>query len=366
MSAGTPGKDVIRRLKVVHVISSLQTGGMERVVLRLASAQQDEGADVSVLALRPGSLLAEATARKLRTGVLSGGRLARMLQALGWFRASHPDIVHVHNATSLHYGVLSRLVSRARVVVTLHGDLHSRLGSSLEWRLVNASVAVSDAAARTLQLPRTAPPLEVVRNGISLPVRSDDRAASVRASFDGGGIVLGIIVARIDGRKGHRTLVQAMQMVEAAAAGRVRMLVAGDGADKPAVEALAASAGLNDAMAFLGARTDIDDLLSAADFFVLPSDTEGLPLSVLEAMSHGLPIVASRVGGIPEIVDHDQEGLLVPPGEPPALAEAILRIAQDADLRRRLGRQALARAGSRLSFTETVHGYDAIYRRVVR
>jgi glycosyltransferase involved in cell wall biosynthesis len=367
MSAGTPERDVIRRLNVVHVISSLQTGGMERVVLRLASAQRDGGSDVSVLALRPGSLLAEANARNLRTGVLSGGRLARMLQALDWFRERRPDIVHVHNATSLHYGILSRLVSPARVVVTLHGDLHSRLGSSFEWRLVDASVAVSDAAARTLRLPRTAPPLQVVRNGISLPAAPDTRPASPRALVGGGRPVLGIVVARIDGRKGHRTLVQAMRIVEAAAPGQVRMLVAGDGTDRPAVELLANSAGLNDqAMVFLGTRTDVDDLLAAADFFVLPSDTEGLPLSVLEAMSHGLPIVASRVGGIPEIVDDAQEGLLVPPGEPQALADAIVHIVEDVEMRRRLGRQALERARTRLSFAETVREYEAIYRQVVR
>lgn len=367
MRVGMPGTDVIRRLKVVHVVSSLHTGGMERVVLRLASAQQGQGHTVSVLALRDGSLREEAAARNLQTEVLTGGRLARMLQALAWFRRSQADIVHVHNATSLHYGILSRLASRARIVVTLHGDLHSRLGSSFEWRMVDAAVGVSDAAARTLRLPHGAPPIEVVRNGISLPAVPEGRRTSMRAVLDDGRRLIGIIVARIDGRKGHRTLVQAMREVETTAPGQVRMLVAGDGADRQAAETAATSAGLDGrTIAFLGTRTDVDDLLASADFFVLPSDTEGLPLSVLEAMSHGLPVVASRVGGIPEIVDDGVEGLLVPPGEPHALADAILHLVRDEGARQQIGRQALARATTRLSFTETVRSYDAIYIRVAR
>ena len=91
------------------------------------------------------------------------------------------------------------------------------------------------------------------------------------------------------------------------------VLVAGDGPERDALEQQAKALSLDDrAVRFLGARTDVDDLLCAADFFVLPSDTEGLPLSVLEAMSHGLPIVASRVGGIPELIDDNTHGLLVP------------------------------------------------------
>src|SRR5581483_175210 len=98
---------------IVHVLSSLAVGGMERVVLRLAAAQRDRGCRVSILALRPGSLTAEARERGVPADVLHSGRVSRLYQTLRYFKAAQPDIVHVHNATSLHYAVWARTVSRA-------------------------------------------------------------------------------------------------------------------------------------------------------------------------------------------------------------------------------------------------------------
>ena len=117
---------------------------------------------------------------------------------------------------------------------------------------------------------------------------------------------------------------------------------------------------------FLGRRSDIDDLLSAADFFVLPSDIEGLPMAILEAMAHGLPIVASNVGGIPEIIDDEREGLLFPAGDATALAFAIRRLASDPFLRRRLGDAARQRVSAQFSLNAMVRKYDDVYADAMR
>jgi len=109
----------------------------------------------------------------------------------------------------------------------------------------------------------------------------------------------------------------------------------------------------------------VPQLLEAADFFVLPSDTEGLPLSVLEAMAHGLPIIASRVGGIPELIDDEKEGLLVEPGDADALSTAIQRLWRDRALCHRLGEAARLRAASHFSIAETTEKYEQLYNRVV-
>ncbi|MEQ1757833.1 MAG: glycosyltransferase family 4 protein [Vicinamibacterales bacterium] len=349
----------------MHVVSSLETGGMERVVLRLASAQQDAGHEVHILALRPGVLEQEARQRGLSTHVLSGGRLQRTLSTLAWFFRTKPAIVHVHNATSLHYGVLSRFVSRAPIVVTLHGDLHSRLGSNWEWSRVSAAITVSQAAAHVLTLPASAPQMMVIRNGISMPVHAAGARDRTRAALGLDGKVVGIEVARVDGKKGHKTLMHAVAALAEPVRAGVHILVAGDGRDLADVEALARTLGVTHAVTFLGARTDIDDLLHASDFFLLPSDTEGVPLSILEAMSHGLPIVASRVGGIPEIVEHEREGLLVPPGDPQALAAAITRVVSDPDTRASLGTAARLRAATELSLDQTVRHYEEAYRKAL-
>jgi glycosyltransferase involved in cell wall biosynthesis len=118
-------------------------------------------------------------------------------------------------------------------------------------------------------------------------------------------------------------------------------------------------------MQCLGSRSDVDRFLEAADFFVLPSDTEGLPLSVLEAMAHRLPVVATPVGGIPEIVTDGESGLLVPVNEPEALSSAIARLAQDPSLRHSLGEASFRAARDRFSFDAMARQYEALYYRLL-
>jgi glycosyltransferase involved in cell wall biosynthesis len=350
---------------ILHIVSSLGVGGMERMLLQLATAQQKAGHRVSVLALRPGPLEQEAAERSIRAQVFSSntGRLGRSLEALRFFKTMRPDIVHVHNPTSLHYAVLSKLVSRAAIVVTLHGDqdTHARLGSSFEWWLTSAAVIVSHAAGRTLRLPSHAGRLIVVHNGIGVVADDPGQRAAARAELNAGESCIGILVARIDGRKGHATLLKSLTTLDELR-NTLTLWVAGDGSERAAAETQAAQLGLGpERVRFLGRRSDIDRLLNAADFFVLPSDIEGLPLSILEAMSHGLAIVASNVGGIPEIIQHDINGLLVPPGDDAALAAAIRRVATDPALRRRLGDAARERANTTFSLSAMVDKYDQVY-----
>jgi glycosyltransferase involved in cell wall biosynthesis len=178
--------------------------------------------------------------------------------------------------------------------------------------------------------------------------------------------VIGIIVARIDGRKGHHILLHALEELRQSTP-HVRLLVAGDGKDRDNVERLADEKGLRpDVVRFLGNRSDVDALLDASDFFVLPSDREGLPLSVLEAMAHGLAIIASGVGGIPEVVGHMKEGLLVPPADTHAVAEAIRQLASNEQLRRRLGTAAKERARIQFSLAATVQNYQRIYESALK
>lgn len=347
----------------MHVVSSLGVGGMERMLLQLATAQREAGHRVSVLALRAGPLEQEAADRSLRTTVLGPGRFRRSLAAVRVFRAERPDIVHVHNPTSLHYAVLSKLVSRAVIVVTIHGDqdTHARLGSAFEWRFTSAAVIVSDAAGKTLRLPAHAGRLIVVRNGIAAAEANVKQRQDVRAEFGAGDACVGILVARIDGRKGHGTLLKSLSALNEPAGG-IRVWIVGDGPARAAAETQAARLGLGqDRVRFLGRRSDIDRLLEGADFFVLPSDIEGLPMSILEAMAHGLPIIASNVGGVPEIIDHDVNGLLVPAGDDRALASAMHQVAIDPALRRRLGDAARERANRAFSLSTMVNKYDDVY-----
>lgn len=353
-------------LSIVHTVSSLKVGGMEQVVVRLAASQKQAGHHVRVMAIHGGPLEKDLLQHGIQTEVLGSGRVHRGMRALRYFRTVRPDVVHSHNPTSLHYAALAKLVSRSGIIVTVHGEIQFRPGTALEWSLVSSVGVVSQAALQNLRVPCPTSKLVVVHNGIA-PVNGSgaDRGSVRRDLGIAGDTFVGAIVARLSGMKGHGTLLQSLATLRDNAVS-VLVLIVGDGAERNELERQAHALSLDDRyVRFLGARSDVDRLLHAADFFVLPSDTEGLPLSVLEAMAHGLPIVASNVGGIPELIDHDKEGLLIPPADPTALAAAIQRLAGDPALRQRLGEAARARAGGEFSLSTTVRNYDRLYRQAI-
>jgi glycosyltransferase involved in cell wall biosynthesis len=284
------------------------------------------------------------------------------MRTLRFFLRERPNIVHAHNSTSLHYAAIGKVVSRAPLVVTIHGETHWRLGSALEWWLATSVIAVSGAAMRTFRFPCAADKFTVIHNGIA-PVAEGTNRERSRSSLDVGDMFVGAMVARIDGRKGHATLLKSLRILRDENV-RLLLLVVGDGSLRSELERQAKELSLDsDSVRFLGSRSDVNVILSAADFFVLPSDTEGLPLSVLEAMAHGLPVVASRVGGIPELISDEDQGLLVPPQDPLALAAAIRRLAGDRGLRQKLGTAGRARATNEFSLSTTVRNYEQLYRR---
>jgi len=144
-----------------------------------------------------------------------------------------------------------------------------------------------------------------------------------------------------------------------------QLVLVGDGPERPAAEALGRSLGVADGMRFLGETVDLPQILRGGDVFLLPSETESFGLAALEAMSCGVPVVASDVGGIPEVVVHGETGLLAPVGDIAAMAAAALRILADPALATRLGRAARARAETRFPLEPAVDRYEAVYRRVL-
>ena len=351
-----------RTVRVVHLVSSLHVGGMEQFVVRIAAAQQKRGNHVSILALQAGGALrAEAEKAGLHVVELGGKtkhlRIVRGALALSRLR---PDILHAHNVTSLHYALLGKRVGNAKIVLTGHGR---GKGGGREfgpdaWAGVNAVVPVSEAVAQEMRPDVPAGRLRVILNGVEHAPAKRSRA-EVRAELGLTDELTGIIVARIDHLKGHSDLIAAWAKLRETGLAPT-LLVAGDGANRAEIEQQARDKNL-DTIRFLGFRSDVPDLLEAADFFVLPSLTEGLPLSVLEAMAHRLPVVATHVGGIPEVVEAEKTGLLVPPQDPNALADAIRRLATDADLRETFAAAGHRRVVETFSFEAMLDRYALLY-----
>jgi glycosyltransferase involved in cell wall biosynthesis len=146
---------------------------------------------------------------------------------------------------------------------------------------------------------------------------------------------------------------------------RPALWIAGQGPARPALEKLARELRLEDRVRFLGQRSDVADLLSACDVFILPSRHEGLGVAALEAMAAGRPIVATRVGGLAEAVVHERTGLLVPPEDPAALATALARLLRDPALRARLGAEGPARIAEGFRADDLVEAYERLYGEVL-
>jgi glycosyltransferase involved in cell wall biosynthesis len=355
-----------RKLRIVHVVSSLKVGGMEQFVLRIAGAQRRAGHRVSVLAVRGGPLLEEGRRQGLEILTLDHpGKALRLLRAalsLAWHR---PDITHAHNFTAFQYALLGKIFGRSRLVLTLHGrsPADKRSPGKRELDRIDAVVAVSSKTPEHYDLSSDHAGLSVIHNGVDMPQGEQDRAATRRKLGLEEGRTVGIIVARMDHLKGHDVLLRSLSLLQQESI-PLTLLIAGDGPERTNLEALAQTFGLGpDRVRFLGFRSDVSDLLHASDFFVLPSLTEGLPLSVLEAMSHRLPVVVTPVGGVPELVSDREQGLWVPVSDPQALAEAMAALARDDARRDRLGAAAYQHVLDHFSFDEMLRNYEDLYYR---
>jgi glycosyltransferase involved in cell wall biosynthesis len=175
--------------------------------------------------------------------------------------------------------------------------------------------------------------------------------------------VLLVCVARFAPQKNHDLLVSAFAKGPASDP-RAHLVLAGQGVLRAQLQIRVNQLGLTNRVHFLGLRTDIPDVLGAADIFVLSSDYEGNPLSVIEAMAAGLPIVSTAVGGVPELLQNGREGFIVQPGNADGLSEAMVTLLKDSDLRRTMGRAAALRAKAKFDVSAMVRAYEELYEEV--
>jgi glycosyltransferase involved in cell wall biosynthesis len=295
-------------------------------------------------------------------------RLARLV------RDEQIAIVHAHQYTPFFYAAVARLFRRNRpIVFTEHGRffpdyrrpkrvLANRLLLARRDRVVGVGNAVRQALIDNEGLPGKR--VEVVYNGIDLAPYAQG-AAPCRADIcrefafsDDDWLI--VQVARLDTIKDHPTAIRAFDRVRAAR-GNARLLLVGEGPTRASIEAEIARRHLQKFVRLAGTRNDVPRLLKAADVLWLTSKSEGIPLTLIEGMAAGLPVVATNVGGVAEVVDRGTTGLLTPPGDDAALAEAVLRLAAQEDLRRRLGDAGRTRAFERFSEDRMHEGYARIY-----
>ena len=335
---------------VLHVIDTLGLGGAERFLVNLVRYLDREHYHPIVAWLS-----AEGPfARDLRAagvevvGIRARGhrdpRAIRRLYSL--MRERRVDILHTHLFVDGFYGRLAALWARVPVrVVTqqnAYDDPQLRLPAWQIWAnralvpFTQRFVAVSQAAKQYLIEVEWVPEdkIRVLPNAIEPPPPVAEEVVRRLRQQWGNGPLLGT-VARLEPQKGLDTLLKAVALLKQRNA-EVRCIIVGEGKARTELEAQARTLGIADAVLFVGTRRDIPAVLAALDVFVLPSRFEGLSLALLEAMAAGCPVVATAVSGSVEVVHDGETGLLVPPGDAKALAEAVYRLLTNSELARRV------------------------------
>ena len=361
-----------RPLRVAQVIWSLGLGGAEQVVIRLAAGLDRKRFEPLVCCLdEPGAFAPQAEREGLE--VVSLGKRGpvdvRVISRLrGLLRRRGIDVVHTHLWGADFWGRLAARVAGTDVVVTTAHNLdtwkswyHLRLDGWLaQW--TNRLVAVSNQVrnfyeARGVGQGRW----EVVYNGVACGDRSKGpRGPELTALGIGEKDRVVALVGRLVPAKAPEVFLEAIARV-ARGVPSIKALIIGDGPLRGNVEAHVRRLGLEGRVVLAGLRNDARELVAGANALAFSSHREGLSIAMLEGMAAGVPVIATRVGGTPELIESGVTGVLVPPGEPEALAEALLRVLRSPKEAERLARAARERVRTRFSLTRMVEAYQCVY-----
>lgn len=344
--------------------------GLDRALWRPVLVHHADGEHGALLARADELELERWVVPRMPDGLEGARRLPGFVRAL---RRRAPAVFHAHLTWPLacKFGLAGAVAARVPAVaatVQLFPSFQPTRLTSLQYRLLGVAVgrhiAVSNDVARQLREMFGWPEerIEVIHNGIDVSSFRSESNDRLRAELSRGGrrpVVL--TLARLDAQKGLAVLLRAAELVAEA-----QFVLAGEGPERGALEALAGELGLGDRVTFLGYRVDVPDLLASSDLLVLPSLYEGLPVSVLEAMAASRPVVASAVAGTSEAVIDGETGLLVPSNDPAALAAAIRRLLRDRGLAARLGAAGRARVEAEFSGAAMVRKVSHVYEELLR
>ena len=359
-------------MRILHLIESLELGGAEKVVVALANYQA-AAHEVTICCMKRIGALAAELDRRVAVLCLDKGegndyllplRLARILR-----RGSY-DVLHTHNWGVFLEGGLAGILARTRALVhTVHGPYWTypdhalgRAKLALRHRLerllashfrgiATVSDAIADYVANDIAIDPAL--LRTVHNGIETV--SPDAGERPRREP-----VVFVTAGRLAEIKNHAMMIRALRRVVDAGV-PARLVIAGEGPERSRIEESVREHALQDNVALLGFRADVAPILAEADVFVMTSRYEGISIAMLEAMRARLPVIATRVGGIPETVRDGVTGLLVAPDDLAGLVQAMLRLARSPSLREEMGRHGRDFLAAEFSLSQMARRYLELY-----
>lgn len=365
-------------LRIVHVVPDLAPGGTQRLVIELVNRTRARCESLVCCLDEKGDWSDEL--ERENVPVVALNRRPGFRPDLGWRIASlarrhRAEVLHCHHYSPFVYGRIAATLIGAGLVYTEHGRLSDqppsikrRMVNPLLGRLGGPIFAVSGHLREHMiaeGLPASR--IGVIHNGIDPgPEATPDMRAAAREvlGLPHDALVIGT-AARLDTVKDLGALLQAFSQLRGTYPGS-RLIVIGDGAERAALTAIGADLGIMAAVDFTGHRDDVRQLLPALDIFVNSSVSEGISLTILEAMAANLPVVATAVGGTPEVVIPDVTGLLVPARDPQRLAGALVQLASDEQRRLEFGAEGRRRVLARFSADRMVSDYMEQYKRTAR
>ena len=354
--------------RIVHISLGTHVGGMEKLLVEFARFTDRSQYELTFISLQQrGDLAAQIESHDCsviamdKAEGLKPALVARLAKTL---RRIKPDVVHTHNTAGYVYGVAAAAMARVpRIIHTRHGQ---RFDSSRRQTLlfrglsrwVDHVVSVSmDGRQLTIEEGITSQKASTIGNGVDLT-----RFNFVQNRPTGQPAKRAVVVARLSPEKDIASLIRAMGILQSHDhLSKLHLDIVGDGAERSSLESLSQSLELGDVIRFHGMRDDVSSVLATASLFVLPSITEGISLTLLEAMATGLPVVACDVGGNPEVVAHKETGILVPPSDPQAMADAMLWLHQNETLACQYGSAGRERVEQKFCIRKMVRAYETLY-----
>jgi len=350
--------------RILHIVLGLQVGGLEKFVLDLIEKYPPDFKSFIVCLEEKGELgrhydHLEIVELKKEPGI----RLKIIQQLVALTKKLNIDIIHTHNPGPHFYGSIAGFLTRRPVIHTKHGRNYpadnkkvwlNRISTLMSKKIVAVSQNAADVCLDVEKIPSSK--VMVILNGIDTnqfcpaEIGPEEARSMVRIG----------IVARLSAEKDHQTLLNACKLLLAQTTA-FHLEIIGDGVLKTQLEEMVKCLGLDSYVSFSGMRHDVPELLRQLDVFVLSSISEGISLTLLEAMATALPVVATDVGGNPEVVVDGETGYIVPPQNPEEMARKLLMLINDEYQRRQMGEKGRARVLARFSIIETTRKYEELY-----
>lgn len=352
------------QINVLHLVDTLELGGLERVVSDLALGLERKKYRVEVCCIVRGGVVAEELLQQGINvhvlGIQKYGKWKNIKKLALLLRESEVDIVHMHGAFSQKIGVIAALIAGVPVkIVHIHTTFYNlnrrnRLIDKLSRYFVDRIVYISESSLESFNKKgyKNGKKSVIIYNGVRAPVQND-------AIEKESGLICAV-VASLSPHKGHKYLLRAIHQIKDYDA-RVKLWIIGGGPLKGELENLVQELDINNQVEFLGIRNDVGHLLNEVDIFILPSIREGMSLAIVEAMAYGKAIIASNVGGIPELIKDGQTGLLVEPANAETIAKKICCLIEDCEMRKYLGRQACLAYKRRFTLDRMIDKIEKLY-----